>query len=148
MKSQGEILTDGSEILKPLMIKNGFQFSVDGKGQSSGGKFAFGSWTKKNRKLEYHFRFSLGLVEYSLESKSVEHKFFLWALTGEKHKARYPGSSEDPLDGFRRLFDDLNNFCGVFLNGSDTELKKVFQKADELKSYWESLSPFKRMEIK
>jgi hypothetical protein len=34
------------------------------------------------------------------------------------------------------------------LNGSDSELKKVIQKADELKDYWESSSPLKRMETK
>ena len=148
MKSKSEILFDGSEILKPLMIKNGFQFSVDGKGQSSGGNFAFGSWTKNDRKLEYHFRHSLGLVEYSLGAKSIAHEFFLWALTGEKRKAKYPGSSEDPLDGFRRLFNDLIQFCVAFLSGSDTELQKAIQEAEKLKEYWESLSPFKRMEIK
>jgi hypothetical protein len=148
MKSKDEILTNGSEILKPLMINNGFQFNIDGKGQSSGGNFAFGSWTKKERKLEYHFRYSLGLVKYSLGEKSVEHEFFLWALTGQKRKAKYPGSSEDPLDGFRRLLDDLNQFCTVFLSGPDKELQKALQKAEQLKEYWESLSPFKRMEIK
>ncbi|WP_054029602.1 hypothetical protein [Desulfatitalea tepidiphila] len=148
MKSKSEILSDGTEILKPLMVKNGFQFFVEGKGQSSGGNFAFGSWKKEDRKLEYHFRFSLGLVEYSLCEKSIGHEFFLWALTGQKRIAKYPGSSEDPLDGFRRLFDDLNQYCAVFLSGSDSELEKALQKAEKLKKYWESLSPFKKMEIK
>ena len=148
MKSKSEILIEGSEILKPLMSQNGFQFSIDGDGQSSGGQFAFGTWTKKDRKLEYHFRFSLGLVEYSLGNKKTEHEFFLWALTGEKRKAKYPGSSEDPLNGFSRLLDDLNNYCSIFLNGTDSEFKKTIEKAEELKVYWESLSPLKRMEIK
>lgn len=148
MKPRINILCEGSEILKPIMNKHGFAFSIDGEGSSSGGNFVLGSWTKKDRKLEYHFRFSLGLVEYSLGSKKIEHEFFLWALTGEKHKAKYPDSSEDPIDGFRRLLDDRNQFCGVFLTGSDLELTKAIQKAEDLKAYWESLSPFKRMEIK
>jgi hypothetical protein len=83
MKPRTEILTEGSEILKPIMNKNGFSFSIDGEGSSSGGKFAYGSWIKNDRKLEYHFRFSLGLVEYSLGAKTIEYEFFLWALTGE-----------------------------------------------------------------
>jgi len=148
MKSRSDIVIEGSEILKPLMSKNGFQFTLDGEGQSSGGQFAFGPWTKNDRKLEYHFRFSLGLVEYSLENKTIEHGFFLWALTGEKRKAKFPGSSEDPTNGFSRLLDDLSNFCGIFLNGTDSELRKTMEKAKEIKVYWESLSPLKRIEIK
>ena len=147
MKPRIDILRDGSEILKPIMNKHGFSFSIDGEGSSSGGNFAFGSWIKKDRKLEYHFRFSLGLVEYSLSTKTIEHEFFLWALSGEKHKAKYPGSSEDPLDGFRRLLDDLNQFCAVFLTGSDLELTYAIRKAEDLKDYWEALSPLKKMEV-
>jgi hypothetical protein len=142
-----DILRDGSEILKPVMNRHGFSFSIDGEGSSSGGNFAFGSWIKKDRKLEYSFPFSLGLVEFSLSTKAIEHEFFLWALSGEKHKAKYPGPSEDPLDGFRRLLDDLNQFCAVFLTGSDLELTYAIRKAEVLKDYWESLNPFKRMEV-
>ena len=148
MKQKTDILHVGSKILKPIMIKNGFSFSVDGEGESSGGNFAYGSWRKSDRKLEYHFRFSLGLVEYSLGTSTIEHEFFMWALTGEKHKAKYPGSSKDPFDGFRRLLDDLKNYGTVFLNGSDLDLRKDIRKAAQLKGYWESLSPLKRMEIK
>ena len=142
-----DILRDGSEILKPIMNRHGFSFSIDGEGSSSGGNLASGSWINKDRKLEYSFPFSLGLVEFSLGTKTIEHKFFLWALSGEKHKAKYTGPPDDPLDGFRRLLDDLDQFCEVFLTGSDLELTYAIRKAEALKDYWESLSPFKRMEI-
>jgi hypothetical protein len=72
-------------------------------------------------------------VKYSLGSKSAQHEYFLWALTGQKREAKYPGSSEDLLDGFRRLFDDLNQFCTVFLSGTDKELQKALQKAETTK---------------
>jgi hypothetical protein len=148
MKEPADILSEGSEILRPLMSKHGFHFSVDGKGNGSGGNFAFGSWRRNDRKLEYHFRYSLGLVEYSLGSEAISHGLLLWALSGERHKARYPGSPEGPLDGFRRLLDDLDQYCTVFLSGTDDELIKTMRKAAELREYWESLSPFKRTEIK
>ena len=147
MKSKIDILRDGSEILKPVMNKHGFSFSIDGAGSSSGGNSAFGSWKKKDRKLEYHFRSSLGLVKYSLSTKTIEHEFFLWAISGEQHKAKYPGSSKDPIDGFHRLRDDLNQFCAVFLTGSDLELTYAIRKAEGLKDYWKALSPFKRMKV-
>ena len=148
MKTKTDILREGSEILKPFMGKHGFDFSVDGEGSSSGGNFSSGSWTKDNRKLAFHYRHSLGLVTYSVDDRVIEHEFFVWAICGEKKQAKFPGASEGELDGFRRLLDDLNQYCSVFLSGSDEELLNMIQKAEDLKEYWESLSPFKRMEIK
>lgn len=59
MSSKTELLKKGSDLLKPVMAANGFSFSLEGQGSGSGGDFAHGSWVKADRKLLYHFRYSL-----------------------------------------------------------------------------------------
>jgi len=148
MNKNLKIIKEGSEILKSILESNGFAFSIDSEGSGSGGQFASASWSKGTRKLEYHFRYSLGLVTYHFENKCIEHEFLIWAFSGRKKVSNYPGYPKSELDGFENLNKDLNEYCSVFLSGSYDELKEKFEKAEELKKYWATLSPLKRVEVK
>jgi hypothetical protein len=68
-----EILREGSAILDPLLAAHGFVFHLLGSGSSSGGAFAFGEFRKDGRRLELHFRASLGMVAYHLAGCSMSH---------------------------------------------------------------------------
>lgn len=147
MRTRTDILAEGADILAPLMIENGFSFSIDAEGHSSGGDFAQGAWRKGNRKLELHFRFSLGLVGYYVGEAGVGHEGYVWAVTGKRRAGRYPGSSTEPLDAFRHLKDDIEEHCSVFLRGTDQELIEIIKKAHDLYRWWQSLPPLKRLEV-
>lgn len=133
--------------MAPVFQRYGFNFTIDGEGQSSGGEFTFGAWRKGNRKFEFHYRHSLGLVNYYLGEESIGHQWYLWAVTGKKHSGSYPGISEDPLDSFNRLKNDIEQYCDIFLQGSDSELLAVINKGRELYEWWKSLSPLKKLEV-
>jgi hypothetical protein len=48
-------------MLDPILHWYGFEFHWGGSGPSSAGIFAFGAYVSGNRKLELHYRHSLGL---------------------------------------------------------------------------------------
>ncbi|WP_157068068.1 hypothetical protein [Desulfosarcina cetonica] len=148
MSNKTDIIQKGADIMAPVFKKYGFVFSIEGEGQSSGGEFAFGSWCKGNRRLEFHYRYTLGLVNYFLGEERIGHQWYLWAVTGKKHSGSYPGNSEDPVDSFSRLKNDIEKYCDIFLQGSDNELLTVIKKGRELYKWWESLPPLKRLEVK
>ena len=114
-----ELLLRGAELLKPLFLKHGFVFAPLGKGKGSGGRFAFGEFRKEDRRLEFHFRYSLGLVTYHLGSESISHEEYMCSVLGKPHLSQYPGFSDDPFDAFLRLREDLENYCDDFLDGTD-----------------------------
>ena len=55
--------------------------------------------------------------------------FMRVAATGAK--PHYPGFSEDPLDGFRRLANDLRDFGNAFLVGTDEAFAAILSRATE-----------------
>jgi hypothetical protein len=121
----------GCKILDEVMNPHGF-FLVEGpSGNSSGGNFASGEYVRDDRRLEIHFRYSLGLVTYHLGSLSLSHSSYMRALLGKNGGSQYPGFAEDPLDGFRDLSYDLSHFCGDFLSGSGEEFEGCVIKAAE-----------------
>src|SRR5579859_7549970 len=97
----GEILERGCSILDPILLKNGFTRGDVASGKSSGGPSASTIYTNGSRKLELHFRFSLGLVTYHFDSVSLTHEAYMRALLGPRGGNEYPGYSNDPLDAFR-----------------------------------------------
>ena len=52
-------------------------------------------------------------------------------LLGGGSAHHYPGFSDDPLDGFRHLAHDLENFAGDFLIGSGEVLARAAAKEAE-----------------
>ena len=116
-----ETFRAGCKILDVIMNPHGFFLIEGASGNSSGGNFASGEYVKGNRRLEIHFRYSLGLVAYHIGNLSLTHEAYMRVLLGKSGGNQHPGFSNDPLDGFRHLGNDLVHFCGDFLNGSDEE---------------------------
>jgi hypothetical protein len=112
-----KIFRAGCEILDRIMKPHGFQFVPGESGMSKFGPYARGDYVRKDRRLELHFRYSLGLVTYHIGDVRVSHDVYLRALTKGAGGNQYPGFSDDPLDGFRHLANDLQKFCGDFLSG-------------------------------
>ncbi len=114
-----ETLVLGVRLLEPLFVKYGFAYRVLHAGSSSGGGFASGEFRKGNRRLEFHFRYSLGMVTYHLCSRSMSHQEYMRSILGRANASHYPEFSSDPLDAFRHLCLDLEVHCAEFLEGSD-----------------------------
>lgn len=57
-------------------------------------------------------RRALGEVRYRVDAATLLHEDFASAAVG-RGQARYPGFSDDPLDGFRDLATDLVRFGSV-----------------------------------
>jgi hypothetical protein len=110
-----EALFEGVKIIGPLMASNGFTFHFRDEGSGSGGKFAWGEFVRKDRRLELHFRHSLGLVRYHVRKANASHEAYMREL-GVWAQCRYPGFSDNPMDAFHNLAHDLQ-FAGDFLSG-------------------------------
>jgi hypothetical protein len=128
-----EILREGRGILDPLLSQHDFSFDGDFSGKGSGGRFACGSYSNGDRKLEFHYRFSLGLVTYHFGKNSLDHDSYMRALLGKTGGNRYPGFSDDPMAGFRDLAYDLQNFATAFLNGEFEKFALCVTAAEEFK---------------
>ena len=123
-----EILLAGIKELDSIMVPHGFAFVLLQEGKSSGGSFANGEYWRGNRRLELHFRWSLGLVTYHVGNVSLGHEDYIRALLGTskvRGQSSYPGFSTDPMDGFRHLREDLERFGDIFLTGSDEEFQSL-----------------------
>jgi hypothetical protein len=119
----------GAEILKPLFAEHGFAFSKLESGNSSGGRFASAEFKRLDRRLEFHFRFSLGIVRYYLGSESISHEEYMCSVLGKPYLSHYPGFSNNPLDAFRHLRDDLQSHCKEFLEGTDEAFQHRIESA-------------------
>jgi hypothetical protein len=126
-----ETLADGVQLLTPLMEAHGFTFTPLASGPSSGGWSASGEFRRDDRaglrRLELHYRHSLGLVTYHLGQGSLSHADYMRAL---KANNQYPGFSTDPLDGFRHLLHDLERYANDFLNGSGDEFARCIRESE------------------
>ena len=131
----------GCKILDPVMQRHGFVFNKGPSGKGSGGDFVSGHYVRGDRKLELHFRHSLGLVTYHMGSLSISHEAYMRALLGKEGGHKYPGFSEDPIDGFRGLRYDLEHYGSDFLYGSGEEFSRCVERARER----ERLPGFKRL---
>lgn len=116
-----DTLLDGAKILDPVLLPNGFRFQFQREGRGSGGNFAWGAFVREDRRLELHFRHSLGLVRYHIGEQSASHESYMREL-GVRNHCRYPGFSDDPMAAFRDLAHDLG-FADDFLSGSAAVLR-------------------------
>jgi hypothetical protein len=118
--SPGERLERGVAELAEVLGPAGFQFVETDEGMGSGGAYASGEFRRGDRRLELHFRSSLGLVRYHFGEESLSHQELVRgvrALERISEEGEYPGFSDDPTAGFRHLRHDLDRFGGVFLHG-------------------------------
>ncbi len=111
-----DALVEGAKILKPALSPYGFRFRFRESGLGSGGNFASGAFVRRDRQLELHFRWSLGLVRYHVDKDSASHEFYMRELS-VWDQCQYPGFSDDPNEAFRGLAHDLG-FAQDFLTGS------------------------------
>lgn len=117
----------GREILDPVLEPLGFRFSENLAGKGSGGYFAFAEYSNGDRRLELHFRQSLGLVRYHFGSISLSHEDYMATKLGGRGLSQYPGFSSDPIDGFRHLREDLAAHGGEFLSGDRDAFGKLVE---------------------
>jgi 1-acyl-sn-glycerol-3-phosphate acyltransferase len=129
-------LRAGARILDPIMNSHGFCFVFQHSGKGSGGNFASGYFVNGERRLEFHFRYTLGLVTYYIGDNSLDHGQYMRLLGAH---AAYPDFPKEPLDSFRSLASDLENYCSDFLAGDGTqflrfiaEMKDNYRKSFKL----------------
>jgi hypothetical protein len=142
VKDRREILQQGADILAPVLVPHSFRFSIVASGGSSGGAFALGEFVRGDRRMELHFRWSLGLVTYHIGSLSLAHDDYFRALLGRSRGGHYPGISEEPLVAFEALRQDLVDHCSDFISGTGEQ----FRQCVDRHRHYESLSPFQKME--
>src|ERR1700722_7631913 len=117
-----EALREGAAILDEVLVPLGFQFVFGGDGKSSGGPYSQGNFVRGDRRLELHFRFSLGLVRYHIGAVNASHDSYMAEL-GVRGKCKYPGYSDDFRGAFRDLAHDLA-FAEEFLTGDGSALTR------------------------
>jgi hypothetical protein len=132
--SPAKILQQGCTILDEVLQRHGFRSEEIVSGKGSGGHFATTVYENGDRKLELHFRYSLGLVTYHMGSVSVSHESFMRAVLGSKGGNKYPGFSDAPADSFQDLACDLEEFAQSFLAGDTVEFSKYVAVAQEQSS--------------
>jgi hypothetical protein len=77
-------------------------------------------------------------VTYHVGSAKLSHADYIHAL---KAKNQYPGFPDDPLDGFRHLLHDLENYAADFLDGAGDQFANSVREAKRLNA----LPGFKRL---
>jgi hypothetical protein len=141
----GEILRSGAEILSTFMTSMGFVYIQERAGRGSGGDFASGAYVREDRKLEIHYRHSLGLVTYHIGTSLLRHETLMRALLGPEGGNHYPGFSDDLLDAFRDLLYDLEHFAVDFLSGPgnifkqcvlDAQAARKLSRIERLEQHW------------
>jgi hypothetical protein len=115
MEQPEVILLSGSEILGSVLSPHHFTFEFRSAGTGSGGDFAWGEFVRTDRRLELHFRRSLGLVAYHLGRLHATHEVYMREL-GFWGRNRYPAYSGEPMQGFINLSHDLGHAID-FLSG-------------------------------
>lgn len=127
-------LKNGASILNPIMTSHGFGFVVGLSGSGSGGEFASGYYENGNRRLSFSVRYNLGCVSYQFGEKEIDHSEYMRAIGVNSEN---PGFSKQTRDAFVHLANDIEKYASVFLDGSDHELRQIFQ--------WAKSNPKKRV---
>jgi len=118
-----DALLNGAKILEPVLLPKSFRFQFREEGRGSGGSFAWGEFVREDRRLELHFRHSLGLVRYHVGDQCASHESYMREL-GVLDQRRYPGFSEDPAAAFHDLAYDIG-LADDFLSGSAAVLRRA-----------------------
>lgn len=113
-----EQLLAGVEILNPFMRSQGFRFALDRVGNASGGRVAVGAYARKERRLELHYRYGLGIVRYRIGTHALGHAVYIRLLGVSAESQWVRVAMDQTLEGFHRLLHDLRHFCDDFLAGS------------------------------
>ena len=125
-----ELLDAGRAILEPPLLAAAFRFESSGEAKGRRGPFARAAFVRGARCLEFSVRRGLGEVVYRQGAINAPHELLVLSLRG--HRGAYPGFSDDPLDGFRRLRADLEVPLELFLSGTDSEVTTVLVVCGQL----------------
>ena len=115
-----QALLAGSSILEATLAPYGFAFVLRNEGRSFAGAFASGEFVRDDRRLELHYRGSLGQVQYHAAREKATHEAYMREL-GVWRKCKYPGFSSEFLEVFQALAHDLM-FTDDFLTGDASVL--------------------------
>jgi hypothetical protein len=122
-----ELLLAGVEILDVVLRPCGFVFVLEHHAKGSGGWFASGSYQKGDRRLQLHFRQSLGMVTYFLGADRLDHETYM-RLLGVYGRNLYPDFPQEPLDSFRHLASDIESFCADFVSGDSEQFRSLVRQ--------------------
>lgn len=117
-------LMDGAEILARVLQPHGFIFKSEASGKGSGGEFSSGAFSRDNRRLELHFRDSLGLVSYHIDRYSLDHETYM-RLLDVYGRNEYPGFPKCPLESFHHLAADIQKYCESFTSGDGEQFRSL-----------------------
>jgi hypothetical protein len=135
ISKEEEILRAGAEIVSGVLEEPGFAFKFESAGRGSGGHFAWGQFVRGDRRIEMHYRKSLGMVSFHIGSDVASHDAYFREL-GVQDRCQYPGFSSEPLSSFSAFAHDLQ-FAADFLTG-DGEILRRASKRQHLESSVES----------
>ena len=65
----------------------------------------------------------------------------MWSVLGRRGVTKYPGFSDDPLDGFRHLASDIANYAQAFLEGTDNDFIELAERLATLRNAASRLPP-------
>ena len=116
-----EAIDLGLEIFDGLIESYGFQLVEKSSGKGSGGPSAWAKFEKRERSFEFHYRYGLGQVIYSVGDVSIHHRDFVRSLTAN---ARFPNFASTPSEAFEALKWDVANHTYIFFNRPKTKLNK------------------------
>ena len=119
-KSPKRNLLAGVKELDRVLAPHGFVFSLEASGKGSGGWFVSGCYRKGERRLELHFRYSLGLVTYHIGEDFLDHEAYM-RFAGVYGQNQYPDFPKEPLDSFVHLAQDISRYCSEFLSGDGSQ---------------------------
>ena len=127
MQSQPvQILAKGAPIVAGVLAPHGFVASEVTVTRGSGGVGASCNFIAGTKRLELHYRDSLGLVTYHVGRHSLSHEDYMH-LAGHKGRNEYPGFPDFPLQSFDHLAHDLSTFCANFVSGDGSEIVSLSQ---------------------
>lgn len=121
-----DVLIEGSKVIEQFLEPHGFRFQLREEGSGSGGPFAWGEFVREDRRLELHFRYSLGMVKYQIGDQSASHEAYMRELRAWQD-CRYPGFSQEPIVAFHDLAHDLQ-FASDFTEGTGEVLIRASER--------------------
>src|SRR3954454_10340293 len=121
-----DTLLAGVSILALRLQPAGFAFEFREEGRGAGGCFAWGEFVRGDRRIELHYRRSLGEVSYRSANWKAAHEAYMREL-GVWEQCRYPGFSSEYLQVFRGLAHDLG-FAQDFLSGNASILRAAAKR--------------------
>jgi len=124
------LLTQGRELLDPLLVKHGFRVETPETNNET--SFSRVAYVRDDRRLELGCRDQLAAVVYQVDDLVMTHDAYMGAVLGPAGSNMYPSFSGHPMDGFRHLHHDLQHYAGAFLHGTTAALKTIVRRAQEV----------------